>query len=33
LPAYSELLENLKQWYAEPPTVEYMTVIGSYQLF
>jgi hypothetical protein len=32
-PAYVELIENLKQWYAEPPTVEYMTVIGSYQLF
>jgi hypothetical protein len=33
LPEYVELLENLKQWYAEPPTVEHMTVIGSYQLF
>ena len=32
-PAYVEVIENLKQWYAEPPTVEYMTVIGSYQLF
>jgi hypothetical protein len=32
-PAYAELVENLKQWYAEPPTVEYMTVIGSYRLF
>ncbi len=32
-PAYAELVENLKQWYAEPPTVERMTVIGSYQLF
>ena len=32
-PAYQELLEGLKQWYAEPPTVEHMTVIGSYQLF
>jgi hypothetical protein len=32
-PAYVELVENLKQWYAEPPTVERMTVIGSYQLF
>ena len=32
-PAYVELIENLKQWYAEPPTVQYMTVIGSYQLF
>ena len=33
LPAYAEMLENLKEWYAEPPTVEPMTVIGSYQLF
>jgi hypothetical protein len=32
-PAYTELVENLKQWYAEPPSVERMTVIGSYQLF
>jgi len=32
-PAYVELVENLKQWYAEPPNVEYMTVIGSYRLF
>ena len=32
-PAYTELVENLKGWYAEPPTVERMTVIGSYQLF
>jgi len=28
-----ELIEKLRQWYAEPPTVEYMTTIGSYQLF
>jgi hypothetical protein len=33
LPEYAELLKKLKQWYAEPPTVERMTVIGSYQLF
>jgi hypothetical protein len=33
LPEYTEMLENLKEWYAEPPTVENMTVIGSYQLF
>ena len=32
VPAYAEMLENLKEWYAEPPTVEHMTVIGSYQL-
>jgi thioredoxin-like negative regulator of GroEL len=33
LPEYAELLENLKQWQPEPPTVEQMTVIGSYGLF
>jgi len=33
LPEYAELVENLKEWYAEPPTVDRMTVIGSYQLF
>jgi hypothetical protein len=32
-PVYAEMLENLKEWYAEPPIVERMTVIGSYQLF
>ena len=32
-PEYAEMLENLKGWYAEPPTVEHMTVVGSYQLF
>ena len=32
-PEYAEMLEKLKEWYAEPPTVEHMTVIGSYQLF
>ncbi|HLK74659.1 MAG TPA: hypothetical protein VKU77_13530 [Streptosporangiaceae bacterium] len=32
-PAYAEMVENLKQWYAEPPVVEQMTVVGSYGLF
>lgn len=32
-PPYVELIENLKDWYAEPPAVEHMTVIGSYHLF
>ena len=32
-PAYQEMVENLQQWYAEPPTVEQMTVTGSYGLF
>jgi len=27
------MVENLKQWYAEPPAVEQMTVTGSYGLF
>jgi hypothetical protein len=33
LPAYAELRENLNQWYAEPPAVEQMTVMGSYRVF
>jgi hypothetical protein len=33
LPAYTEFVADLKAWYAEPPTVERMTVTGSYQLF
>ena len=33
LPAYADLLENLKHWQAGPPAVEQMTVIGSYRLF
>jgi len=33
LPAYAELLENLKQWQVGPPTVEQVTAIGSYRLF
>jgi hypothetical protein len=32
-PAYAEFMENLKGWYAQPPAVERMTVVGSYQLF
>jgi hypothetical protein len=33
LPAFVEFQEDLKKWMAEPPTVEQMTVIGSYRLF
>jgi hypothetical protein len=33
LPAVVEFQENLKQWMAEPPTVEQMTVVGSYRSF
>ena len=32
-PAYQEMVENLNQWYAEPPAVEQMAVTGSYGLF
>jgi exopolyphosphatase/pppGpp-phosphohydrolase len=32
-PAYQEMVEDLKQWYAEPPAAERMTVTGSYGLF
>jgi thioredoxin-like negative regulator of GroEL len=32
-PAYMEMVEALKQWYAEPPAAEQMTVTGSYGLF
>ena len=32
-PVYAEFVENLKGWYAEPPAVERMTVVGPYQLF
>jgi hypothetical protein len=33
LPAYAEMVENLKQWYDGPPAVDRMTVTGSYGLF
>jgi hypothetical protein len=33
LPAYAEMVENVKQWYDGPPAVDRMTVIGSYGLF
>jgi hypothetical protein len=33
LPAFVEFQEDLKRWIAEPPTVEQLTVIGSYRLF
>jgi hypothetical protein len=33
LPTFVEFQENLKQWMAEPPTVEQLTVVGSYRLF
>ena len=33
LPAYAEMVEDLKQWYDGPPAAERMTVTGSYGLF
>lgn len=33
LAAFRAFQENLKKWLAEPPTVENLTVIGSYRLF
>jgi hypothetical protein len=33
VPAFVEFQEDLKKWIAEPPTVEQMTVIGSYRSF
>src|SRR5215472_5957744 len=33
IPAFTEFQENLKGWLAEPPTVEQLTVAGSYHLF
>ena len=33
LPAYAEMVEDLKQWYDGPPAAEQMTVTGSYGLF
>ena len=33
LPAYAQMVENLRQWYAGPPAVDQMTVTGSYGLF
>jgi hypothetical protein len=33
LPAFVEFQENVKAWMTEPPTVEQLTVVGSYNLF
>lgn len=33
LPAYAEMVENLRHWYDGPPAVDRMTVAGSYGLF
>jgi len=33
IPAFTEFQENLKRWLAEPPSVEQLTVAGSYHLF
>lgn len=33
LPEFREFQENLKNWMAEPPMVEPLTVVGSYRFF
>ena len=33
LPEFNEYQANLKDWIAEPPMVEQLTVVGSYRLF
>jgi hypothetical protein len=33
VPAFTEFQENLKQWIAEPPIPEHLTVIESYRSF
>ena len=33
VPAFREFQENLKNWLAETPTPEQLTVIGSYRIF
>jgi hypothetical protein len=33
IPEFREFQEHLPEWLAEPPTVEPLTVIGSYELF
>jgi hypothetical protein len=32
-PEFRDFQEQLPEWLAEPPTVEELTVIGSYELF
>ena len=33
LPAYQEFVSQIPGWLAEPPTVEQLTIVGSYNLF
>jgi hypothetical protein len=33
VPEFRELQDNLKDWIAEPPSPEQLTVVGSYRLF
>jgi hypothetical protein len=33
IPEFRQFQEHLPEWLAEPPTVEPLTVIGSYELF
>jgi hypothetical protein len=33
IPAFNEVQDNVKNWIAEPPVVEQLTLVGSYRLF
>jgi len=33
IPAFMDFQTNLRTWIAEPPTVELLTPVGSYQVF
>jgi hypothetical protein len=33
VPEWREFQENLEEWRAEPPTLEQLTVVGSYNIF
>jgi hypothetical protein len=33
MPAFIEFQEDLKKWTAEPPTLDQITVVGTYRLF
>lgn len=33
IPAFNAVQDDVKNWIAEPPTVEQLTLVGSYRLF
>jgi hypothetical protein len=33
IPEYNQFQKNLMGWYVDPPTMEPLTVVGSYRLF